>query len=134
MKRPVLEVIRFDEADIVTASGLGGMGFTADYFGDGTQGNGTFSFFGGSGSGPVTTGAGHDVVLDAFKSNFSQNWSSTGDIWVEGSYGGESWTNDLYGIINSDRVYDDTPNDLRNLKKYNGTYYYDRVNRSFYSN
>lgn len=134
MKRPVMEVIRFDEADIVTASGLGGMGFTADYFGDGTQGNGTFSFFGGSGSGPVTTGAGHDVVLDAFKSNFSQNWSSTGDIWVEGSYGGESWTNDLYGIINSDRVYDDTPNDLRNLKKYNGTYYYDRENRSFYSN
>ena len=133
MKKPVLEVIRFEEADIVTASGLGGLGFTADYFGNEKLEDGIFSFFGGTGTvTAVTTGAGDGEIVSAFKSYFGGPWSSTQDIWVNGSYGEEAWNDDLHGIINKDRA-DTVPDWLSNLSKYNGTYYYSRDGR-FYSN
>ena len=114
MKKPVLEVIRFDEADIITASGLG-MGFTADNFGDDTQGNGTFSFFGGS-SGVERHGAHETNIVSAFKSYFGwSRWSSTDDILVNGS----TWGAPLEEMITRDQETDEDDN-----LKYNGTYYY----------
>jgi len=132
MKKPILEVIRFDEADIVTASGLG-MGFTASLFGDGTLKNGKFSFFGGTGSvTSVTTEADHNGVLSAFNSYFGGGWRSTREIGVNGSYNGEGWGSPLEEMIRMDRGAQVV--DFDEFQKYNGTYYYDRVNRSFYSN
>ncbi len=74
MKKPILEVIRFDEADIITASGwrvkLAG-------FGDGIADNGTFTFFGGTGEPKsVTTGAGLDSIVLAFNTNFGGSWNA----------------------------------------------------------
>ena len=130
MKKPILEVIRFDEADIVTASG---MGFTADYFGDGTLKNGKFTFFDRTGSvTSVTTEADHNGVLNAFNSFFGGGWGSTREIGVNGSYNGEGWGSPLEEMIGMDRG--DQAVDSDYFQKYNGTYYYDRENRSFYSN
>ena len=123
MKKPILEVIRFDEADIVTASGLGGLGFTADYFGDGTLKNGKFTFFDRTGSvTSVTTEADHNGVLNAFNSFFGGGWGSTREIGVNGSYNGEGWGSPLEEMIGIERG--DQMGDSYEFQKYNGTYYY----------
>ena len=123
MKKPVLEVIRFDEADIITSSGLGGLGFTADYFGNETENDGLFSFFGGTGSvTSVTTEADHNGVLSAFNSYFGGGWRSTREIGVNGSYNGEGWGSPLEEMIRMDRGAQLV--DFDEFQKYNGTYYY----------
>lgn len=115
MKKPVLEVIRFEEADIITSSGLGGMGFTADNFGNGTLGDGTFSFFGGSGTvTSVKTGDSDNAILAAFNQYFSGGWRSTGEIYVVGGFGFIP----VEGLIDKDSVADDLEN-----QDYIGTYY-----------
>ena len=121
MKKPVLEVIRFDEADIITSSG---MGFTADYFGNETENDGLFSFFGGTGSvTSVKTEADYDGVLDAFNSYFGGGWSSTGEIYVVGDFGFIP----VEGLIDKDSVADDLEN-----QDYIGTYYYTFDGSSYY--
>ncbi len=122
MKKPELEVIRFDEADIITSSG---MGFTADYFGNEKQNDGIFSFFGGTGSvTSVRTGDSDNAILAAFNSYFDGGWESTDKISVSWSNGEESWSENLQGIIDKERRYDSRPDELTNHSKYIGTYYY----------
>ena len=133
MKRPVLEVIRFDEADIITSSGLGGLGFTADNFGDGTRGNGLFTFFGGTGEPKsVTTGDTMETIVQAFNNYFGGNWSNKKQPWGEVSRGDSDTSGDLWNMMIENEDYDIFPVDLMNLKKYNGTYYY--RDGGFYSN
>ena len=85
MEKPKLEVIRFEEEDIVTASGLG---MTASGFAD-PDVFASFTFFGGS-SGKEEHGAHDSGLLDAFKRYFGNNsWNSVGDISVDGYYSGE---------------------------------------------
>ena len=115
MKKPILEVIRFDEADIVTASG---MGFTAANFGNEEQNDGIFTFFGGTGSGSVKTEDSDNAIVSAFNSYFGGPWSSTQEIWVYGS----GWGSQLQEMIGRDRG--DEGNDFTDNQRYNGTYYY----------
>ena len=125
MKRPVLEVIRFDEADIVTASGLSGMGFTAKNFGDGTRGNGLFTFFGGTGEPKsVTTGDTKETIFQAFNNYFSGDWSFDHQPFAEVSRGDSTTSGGLWYMMIENENYDIFPDDPMNLKKYNGTYYY----------
>ena len=114
MKRPVLEVIRFDEADIITSSGRG---FTTANFGNTIFDDGIFTFFGGTGTGSVKTEAGHNGVLKAFNSYFGGNWGSTNEILVDGG----DWNSPLDEIIRRDRGDD---SDSTDYQYYNGTYYY----------
>ena len=119
MKRPVLEVIRFEEADIITSSGLSGMGFTADYFGNEKLEDGIFSFFGGTGTvTSVKTGNTDEEIVSAFNSYFGGPWRSTQEIWVYGS----GWGSQLQEMIGRDRG--DEGNDFTDNQRYNGTYYY----------
>ena len=115
MKKPVLEVIRFDEADIVTASGLGGLGINLAGFGDEENGNGTFTFFGRS-SGDEPHNAHETNIVSAFNSYFGGSWGSTGGIPVYGSYGGEPWSDSVEAMIRGDRN-DDIFGDPLNPKK-----------------
>ena len=123
MKRPVLEVIRFDEADIVITSGLR---FTAANFCNDIPEDGTFTFFGRTGSvTSVTTEADHNGVLEAFNSYFGGNWGSTDEILVAGG----DWDSPLEEMIRRDRGAD---SDSIDYQYYNVTYYY--RDRGFYSN
>ena len=112
MKRPVLEVIRFEEPDLIATSGLG---MTMSNFGDRVPNNGAFTFFGGS-SGDKSHDAHEENIVSAFNSYFVQHWSSTGDIYVDGNFGGAT----VEGMIDNDS---DGPENLDD-QKYNGTYYY----------
>ena len=130
MKKPVLEVIRFEEPDIIATSG---MGFTADNFGDGTQGNGLFTFFGGTGEPKsVTTGDPKETIVQAFNNYFSGNWSYKNQPWGEVSRGDSTTSGGLWYMMIENEYYDIFPDDPMNLKKYNGTYYY--RDGGFYSN
>ena len=113
MKRPVLEVIRFEEPDIIATSGIG---IFLTGFGDNKKGNGEFTFFGGTGTGSVKPEAGYDEVLDAFNSYFSQTWSSANDISVVSDFGDTT----VAGLIYQDSVGSGLPDD----QNYSGTYYY----------
>ena len=120
MKKPILEVIRFDEADIIATSGLG---FTADNFGDGTRGNGLFTFFGGTGEPKsVTTGDPKETIVQAFNNYFSGNWSYKNQPYGEVSRGDSITSGGLWYMMVENEDYD-------NL---DGTYYY--RNGGFYSN
>ena len=121
MKRPVLEVIRFDEADIIATSGLR---FTAANFGNGFLSDGTFSFFGGTGSvTSVTTQDSDGDIVNAFNSYFGGGWSSTGEIYVVGDFGFIP----VEGLIDKDSVAD-----VQDNQDYNGTYYYTFDGSSYY--
>ena len=125
MKRPVLEVIRFDEADIIIASGMG-MGFTAKNFGNEIPNDGIFSFFGGS-SGDVNHDAHDTDIVSAFNSYFGGKWEDLNGIIF--NYAG--------GFNNVDfLVYNDTDDygDTSGNSKYNGTYSYENGEFSWRSN
>ncbi len=112
MKRPILEVIRFEEPDIIATSGwrvkLAG-------FGDGIADNGTFTFFGGTGEPKsVTTGAGLDSIVQAFNNNFGGSWNAEDGQPV--IINGEADGGALDGILNLDGSNEET--------NWNVTYYY----------
>ena len=120
MKKPVLEVIRFEEPDIIATSG---MGFTADNFGDGTRGNGLFTFFGGTGEPKsVTTGDTRETIAQAFNNYFSGNWSYDNQPWGEASRGDSDVSGDLWNMM---ITFEDTDPNL------DGEYFY--KNGGFYS-
>ena len=122
MKRPILEVIRFEEPDIIATSGSG-LGFTASLFGDGTRGNGLFTFFGGTGEPKsVTTGETKETIVQAFNNYFSGNWSYKNQPYGEVSRGDSITSGGLWYMMVENEDYD-------NL---DGTYYY--RNDGFYSN
>lgn len=118
MKKPILEVIRFEEPDIITTSGLG---MTMSNFGDQVPNNGTFAFFGGS-SGDVSHDAHEENIVSAFNSYFGGSWVDLDGIALF-KEGGD---NGLGEMIESDGSND---NELA-WAGYNGTYYY--RNGSFY--
>ena len=118
MKRPVLEVIRFDEADIVTASG---MGMNMSNFGDQEPYNGAFTFFGGS-SGDVSHDAHEENIVSAFNSYFGWSWEDLG-IKLYFDNGDDELSSAVY--IDTDGHGDPPGN-----SKYNGTYTY--KNGEFY--
>ena len=128
MKKPVLEVIRFEEADIITSSGSSGLGFTASLFGDGTRGNGLFTFFGGTGEPKsVTTGDPKETIVQAFNNYFSGNWSYKNQPYGEVSRGDSITSGGLWymmiwfedGDLNLDGTY---------YLTFNGDNYYFRSN------
>ena len=76
MKKPILEVIRFEEPDIIATSGLG---MTMSNFGDQVPNNGTFSFFGGS-SGDESHNAHEENIVSEFNSYFGWDWKDLDEV------------------------------------------------------
>ena len=120
MKRPVLEVIRFDEADIIISSG---MGFTAANFGNEIPKDGTFTFFGGS-SGDKSHDAHEENIVSAFNSYFGGSWEDLGGITLNFADGYNRL--DFFVIYDTDDYGDPSGN-----SKYSGTYTYNK-NGEFY--
>ena len=109
-----LEVIRFEEPDIIATSGLG---LIASGFGDYEANNGTFSFFGGS-SGNESHNAHEPDLVSAFNSYFKWSWENIIGITLETK---ESYTG-LGDIVDRDgEVFNDSDPDYAG---YNGTYTY----------
>ena len=118
MKKPVLEVIRFDEADIVTASGLG---MTMNYFGDQVPNNGEFTFFGRS-SGNEWHNAHEENIVSAFKSYFGGDWEDLHGITLNFAGGDDGLGRLVVEDANVDVFLEDS--------KFNRTYTYE--NGSFH--
>ena len=112
MKKPVLEVIRFEEPDIIATSGLG---MTMNYFGDHEPNNGEFTFFGRS-SGDERHNAHDTDIVSAFNSYFEWDWKDLNGITLnfDGGY-------DKLGVFVR---HDTNVDDLSDDSKFNGTYTY----------
>ena len=112
MKKPVLEVIRFEEPDIIATSGLG---MTMNYFGDQVPNNGEFTFFGRS-SGKEWHNAHDTDIVSAFKSYFGGKWEDLGGITLNFDGGYDNLGVFVHHDTNVDNLSDDS--------KFNGTYTY----------
>ena len=127
MKKPVLEVIRFDEADIITSSGLG---MEVAGLSNGTEGDATFKFFGNSSYGDVEHNAHKEDIVPAFNSYFKWRWENLDGISLNKlGQSNELESNELGQMIYNDGFYGDSDPAWVN---YNGTYYF--RNGGFYSN
>ena len=120
MKRPVLEVIRFDEADIITSSGSK-LGMIANGFENGMQNDATFTFIGGPGgnSGPHSAHA--DGLLNLFNNYFSCSWSSVDGINYKITGSDSSAEGEFGELILHDR---EGSMDVDLYKNFNGSFEY----------
>lgn len=118
MKKPVLEVIRFEEPDIIATSGLG---MTMNYFGDQVPNNGEFTFFGRS-SGDKIHNAHEENIVSEFNSYYGRDWKDLVDITLNFDGGYDNLGVFVRHDTNGDGLLDDS--------KFNRTYTYE--NGQFY--
>ena len=121
MKKPILEVIRFEEPDIIATSGLG---MTMSNFGDQVPNNGTFSFFGGS-SGDKSHNAHEENIVSEFNSYFGWDWKDLDEVTLNFADG----DNGLGEVVDIDKS-----DDYSYFSKYNGTYTYNNGSFNMRSN